>query len=198
MTKTPKPNPLSKPPSPLVLTAIGGGLLCVVFTIWIFAPGGFLDSLTAPSQEAEAPSELLVPEQEEEHVSADLSAEKNEAFLAENAKKEGVKVTKSGLQIRVVKAGAGKSPGATDTVKVHYTGTFINGKVFDSSVERGEPIEFPLDGVIAGWTEGLQLMKEGEKAELVIPQDLAYGRGRPGIPPYQTLIFQVELLKVQK
>ena len=181
-----------------MLTAIGGGLLCLVFTIWIFAPGGFLDSLTAPSQEAEAPSELLVPEQEEEHVSADLSAEKNEAFLAENAKKEGVKVTKSGLQIRVVKAGAGKSPGATDTVKVHYTGTFINGKVFDSSVERGEPIEFPLDGVIAGWTEGLQLMKEGEKAELVIPQDLAYGRGRPGIPPYQTLIFQVELLKVQK
>ena len=118
--------------------------------------------------------------------------------MAANAKKDGVKVTKSGLQVRTIKAGSGKSPGATDSVTVHYTGTFINGKVFDSSVERGEPIEFPLDGVIAGWTEGLQLMKEGEKAELVIPQDLAYGRGRPGIPPYQTLIFQVELLKVQK
>ena len=196
MTKTPKANPLSKPPSPLVLTAIGGGLLCLVFTIWIFAPGGFLDSLTAPSQEAEAPSNLLITEQENE-VAADLSSEKNAAFLAENAKKDGVQVTKSGLQFRKLKAGTGKKPGPTSSVTVHYTGTFINGEVFDSSVNRGKPATFRVNGVIPGWTEALQLMHEGEKAELVIPQDLAYGPGRQGIPPYQTLVFQVELIKVE-
>jgi FKBP-type peptidyl-prolyl cis-trans isomerase len=196
MTQTPKPDFLKNLPSPPVLAAIGGGLLCLVFTIWIFAPGGFLDSLTAPQEEADVPSDLLITEQETD-VAADLSSEKNAAFLADNAKKDGVKVTKTGLHFRQLKAGAGKKPGPKSNVTVHYTGTFINGKVFDSSVARGEPITFPLNGVIAGWTEGLQLMSEGEKAELVIPQDLAYGPGRQGIPPYQTLVFQVELIKVE-
>lgn len=128
----------------------------------------------------------------------ELSSEKNEAFLTANAKKEGVKVTASGLQIRCVKSGSGKHPGPTSKVTVHYTGKLINGKQFDSS-SGGDPISFPLNRVIAGWTEGLQLMKEGEKAELVIPQDLGYGEdGSPGaIPPLQTLVFEVELLKVQ-
>jgi FKBP-type peptidyl-prolyl cis-trans isomerase len=196
MTKTPVPDVWKKLQSPPIRAAIGGGVLCLALTIWIFAPNGFLDSLTAPQQEAEAPSDLLITEQENE-VAADLSSEKNAAFLADNAKKDGVQVTKTGLQFRQLKAGTGKKPGPTSNVTVHYTGTFINGKVFDSSVSRGEPITFPLNGVIAGWTEGLQLMKEGEKAELVIPHDLAYGPGRPGIPPYQTLVFQVELIKVE-
>jgi FKBP-type peptidyl-prolyl cis-trans isomerase len=116
--------------------------------------------------------------------------------LAANAKKAGVSVTASGLQYRELAAGTGKQPGPTSSVTVHYKGTFINGQEFDSSYKRGEPISFPLNGVIAGWTEGLQLMREGGKAELVIPHDLAYGAGRPGIPPYQTLVFQVELIKV--
>jgi len=131
--------------------------------------------------------------------SSALSKEKNEEFLATNAKKQGVKVTPSGLQYRVLKAGTGKKPeSAKATVKVHYTGKLIDGSTFDSSV-GGSPIEFPLNRVISGWTEGLQLMHEGEKGELVIPQELGYGaQGSPGaIPPYQTLIFEVELLAVR-
>jgi FKBP-type peptidyl-prolyl cis-trans isomerase len=174
--------------------AIGAGVVCFLLTIWIFMPGGFLDALTRPVEEE--PSNLLINEQEAE-LAADLSPEKNADYLATNAEKAGVKVTGTGLQYRELTAGTGKQPGPTSTVTVHYKGTFINGKEFDSSYGRGEPISFPLNGVIAGWTEGLQLMREGGKAELVIPQDLAYGRGRPGIPPYQTLVFQVELLKVQ-
>ena len=120
------------------------------------------------------------------------------AFLAENAKKEGVKATASGLQYKVVKAGTGKSPKATDVVEVNYEGKLIDGTVFDSSYERGEPIEFPLNQVIAGWTEGLQLMKEGGKYEFYIPSDIAYGEaGNAGIEPNSTLIFTVELLKVK-
>lgn len=184
-------------PSPPVLAGIVGSTLCLVLTVWIFAPNGFLDSLTAP-QETVIPSELIT-EKEEQEVSTDLSPEKNEAFLAENAKKSGVETTKTGLQFRSLTAGSGKQPGPKSVVTVHYTGALINGKVFDSSVKRGEPISFGLNQVIPGWTEGLQLMKEGEKAELVIPQDLGYGaRGAPGaIPPYQTLVFQVELIKVE-
>jgi FKBP-type peptidyl-prolyl cis-trans isomerase FkpA/FKBP-type peptidyl-prolyl cis-trans isomerase FklB len=160
-------------------------------------PGGFLDSLTAP-QEVEVPSDLLIQEQEPD-MSADLTPEKNAAYLAENAKKDGVETTKTGLQFRKVSGGGGKKPGPRSTVTVHYTGALINGKVFDSSVKRGEPITFGLNQVIPGWTEGLQLMSEGDKAELVIPQELGYGaRGAPGaIPPYQTLVFQVELIKVE-
>ena len=128
-----------------------------------------------------------------------ISREKNEEYLAANAKKPGVHVTKSGLHHRVIKAGHGKKPAsARDTVRVHYTGKFVDGSTFDSSV-GGAPIEFPLNRVIAGWTEGLQLMQEGETAELVIPYDLGYGEQGSGrsIPPYQTLVFEVELLAVK-
>ena len=130
---------------------------------------------------------------------AESDLEKGEAFLKENAKKDGVKTTASGLQYKVLKEGDGKSPKATDTVKVHYKGTLIDGKEFDSSYKRGEPIEFPLNGVIPGWTEGVQLMKEGAKYQFTIPSKLAYGeRGAGGaIPPNATLIFEVELLKVK-
>lgn len=120
-------------------------------------------------------------------------------FLAENAKKEGVKTTASGLQYKIIQEGTGKQPTESSIVKVHYKGQLIDGKVFDSSYDRGEPIEFPLNQVIPGWTEGLQLMKEGGKATLYIPSHLAYGpQGVSGsIPPNSTLIFDVELLAVK-
>ena len=121
-------------------------------------------------------------------------------FLAENAKNDSVKVTESGLQYMVLKEGNGAKPGPTDLVTVHYTGTLIDGKVFDSSVERGEPATFPLNKVIPGWTEGLQLMSEGSKYRLFIPSELAYGEKGAGedILPNSTLIFDVELIKVEK
>lgn len=124
--------------------------------------------------------------------------EAGNAFLADNASKEGVKVTPSGLQYKVEKEGTGASPKAEDNVTVHYTGRLIDGTVFDSSVNRGEPATFPLNRVIPGWTEGLQLMKEGAKYVFFIPSDLAYGpQGVPNaIPPHSTLIFEVELIKV--
>ena len=131
---------------------------------------------------------------------ADPNSEKGEAFLAENAKKEGVKTTASGLQYKVLKEGTGKSPQKTDTVQVHYKGTLLDGTEFDSSYKRGQTIEFPLNGVIPGWTEGVQLMKEGAKYQFTIPSKLAYGeRGTPGgpIPPNSTLIFEVELISVK-
>jgi FKBP-type peptidyl-prolyl cis-trans isomerase FklB len=119
-------------------------------------------------------------------------------FLAENAKREGVKTTASGLQYEVLELGDGPKPTAESTVKVHYEGTFIDGKVFDSSYQHGEAIEFPLNGVIKGWTEGLQLMPAGSKYKLYIPYDLAYGEhGSRSIPPYTALIFTVELLEVK-
>jgi FKBP-type peptidyl-prolyl cis-trans isomerase FklB len=123
-----------------------------------------------------------------------------EAFLAENAKKEGVKTTASGLQYKVIKSGTGESPKPTDTVKVHYHGTLIDGTVFDSSVQRGEPISFPVTGVIPGWVEALQLMKVGDKWQLFIPAKLAYGARSPSplIGPNSTLIFEVELLGIEK
>lgn len=118
-------------------------------------------------------------------------------FLAENAKKDGVKSLPSGLQYKVIKTGTGKSPKPTDTVEANYTGKLISGKTFDSS--EGKPVEFPVTGVIAGWTEALQLMHEGDKWELYIPAKLAYGeRGAGGdIGPNETLIFEVELVKVK-
>lgn len=124
--------------------------------------------------------------------------EEGEKYLAENAKKDGVTVTASGLQYSVIKEGTGKQPKATDSVKCHYEGFLTNGTVFDSSIQRGEPATFPLGGVIAGWTEGLQLMKEGAKYRFFIPYNLAYGEaGAAGaIPPYAALIFDVELLEV--
>ena len=110
-----------------------------------------------------------------------------------------MKTTASGLKYQVLKQGTGTvSPKVSDTVNVHYHGTFLDGKMFDSSVQRGQPISFPLNGVIAGWTEGLQLMKVGDKFRLEIPPNLAYGpAGRPGIPPNSTLVFEVELLGIQ-
>lgn len=125
--------------------------------------------------------------------------EDGEKFLAENALKEGVKVTDSGLQYEVLKMGRGKKPVATDRVKVHYHGTLIDGTVFDSSVDRGEPIVFGLNQVIKGWTEGVQLMPVGSKFRFYIPQELGYGAQQAGsIPPYSTLIFEVELLGIEK
>ena len=126
--------------------------------------------------------------------------DKGQEFLKENAKKEGVKTLPDGLQYKVIKEGEGKSPKATDTVSVHYRGTLIDGTEFDSSYKRNEPAEFPVNGVIKGWTEALQLMKEGAKWTLYIPSNLAYGeRGFPGSPigPNATLIFEIELLKVK-
>jgi FKBP-type peptidyl-prolyl cis-trans isomerase len=130
---------------------------------------------------------------------SDIALAKGEKFLEDNAKKEGVVVTASGLQYKVITPGAGKSPKATDTVEVHYEGTLIDGTVFDSSYRRKETIEFPLNGVIAGWTEGVQLMQEGAKYRFFIPSKLAYGsRGAGGvIGPNQALIFDVELIKVR-
>lgn len=123
-----------------------------------------------------------------------------EKFLEENKKKENVKVTASGLQYIVEKEGTGAQPTATDEVTVHYTGKLLDGTVFDSSVSRGEPATFPLNRVIPGWTEGVQLMKEGGKYLFFIPSELAYGpQGVPNaIPPHSTLIFEVELIKVIK
>jgi FKBP-type peptidyl-prolyl cis-trans isomerase FklB len=121
------------------------------------------------------------------------------AFLAANAKKEGVKVLPSGLQYKVLKKGTGKTPTAADKVKTHYRGTLIDGTEFDSSYNRGKPAEFGVKAVIKGWTEALQLMKEGDKWELYIPADLAYGeRARPTIPANSTLIFEIELLEIVK
>lgn len=121
------------------------------------------------------------------------------AYLAENAKKEGVITTDSGLQYQALEAGNGEKPSKSNRVKVHYKGTLIDGTVFDSSYDRGEPIVFPVTGVIAGWVEGLQLMQVGSKFELVIPSQLAYGANGsgPAIGPDATLIFEVELLGIE-
>ena len=122
-----------------------------------------------------------------------------EKYLSENARKEGVVTLPSGLQYQVLKEGNGKSPKATDKVVCHYEGMLIDGTMFDSSVQRGEPATFPLNGVIAGWTEGLQLMKEGAKYRFFIPYQLGYGERGAGasIPPFATLVFDVELIEVK-
>ena len=136
----------------------------------------------------------------QEAVAKEKSAE-GELFLAENGKKINIITTTSGLQYEVITKGEGPVPTSADKVKVHYTGMLLDGKIFDSSVQRGEPITFGVTGVIKGWTEALQLMPVGSKWKLFIPQDLAYGpRGAGGgeIPPYATLIFEVELLGIEK
>ena len=125
--------------------------------------------------------------------------EEGEKYLAENAKKEGVVTLPSGLQYLVIKEGNGKRPKATDKVKCHYEGMLVDGTLFDSSVQRGEPATFPLNQVIAGWTEGLQLMPEGSKYRVFIPYTLGYGERGAGasIPPFAALVFDVELIEVQ-
>lgn len=131
---------------------------------------------------------------------ADMEKARGKSFVDAEAKKKGAQKTKSGAVYQETKAGSGPSPAPTDTVKVHYKGTLMDGKVFDSSIDRGEPAEFPLNGVIPCWTEGVGMMKKGGKARLVCPADLAYGdRGAPpDILPGATLIFDVELLDIVK
>ncbi|MBL0321209.1 MAG: FKBP-type peptidyl-prolyl cis-trans isomerase [Ignavibacteria bacterium] len=145
-------------------------------------------------------AQAMAKMQAESAKKGDANKAKGEAFLVENKKKAGVMVTPSGLQYKVVTEGKGKKPTKDNTVKVHYTGTLIDGTVFDSSVQRGEPIEFPLSGVIAGWTEGVQLMTVGSKYMFYIPSNLAYGANGAGqtIGPNETLIFEVELLDITK
>ncbi|MCK9490105.1 MAG: FKBP-type peptidyl-prolyl cis-trans isomerase [Xanthomonadales bacterium] len=136
--------------------------------------------------------------QEQRVQAAENNRTEGEAFLAENGKKAGVTTTDSGLQYEVISSGDGAKPKATDRVRVHYVGTLLDGTKFDSSIDRGEPAEFPLNGVIPGWTEGLQLMPVGSKYRFTIPSELAYGeQGTPGpIGPNATLSFEVELLEI--
>ena len=147
-------------------------------------------------QEYFAAQEQKISKQRQE--AGKVHKEQGEKYLAENAKKDGVITLPSGLQYQVLKEGNGKKPSAKDSVKCHYEGFLIDGTVFDSSVQRGEPAVFGLQQVIAGWTEGLQLMQEGAKYRFFIPYRLAYGEGGAGgsIPPYAALIFDVELIQV--
>ena len=135
---------------------------------------------------------------EERKKLGEKNKQEGAAFLAENKKKEGIKTLPSGLQYKVIKEGTGKTPKATDTVVTQYKGSLINGTEFDSSYKRGEPATFPVNGVIRGWTEALQLMKEGSKWQIVVPPELAYGeQGAGPIGPNATLIFEVELVSVK-
>ncbi|TPE46016.1 FKBP-type peptidyl-prolyl cis-trans isomerase [Pontibacter mangrovi] len=136
---------------------------------------------------------------QKQNAAGSANKQEGEAFLAENKNKEGVHTLPSGLQYMVLKEGTGKSPSASDTVTTHYHGTLIDGTTFDSSYERGQPATFPVNGVIAGWTEALQQMKEGAKWRLFIPSELAYGAQGAGdvIGPNATLVFDVELLQVK-
>jgi FKBP-type peptidyl-prolyl cis-trans isomerase FklB len=142
--------------------------------------------------------DLQAKQLERNKTLGEKNKKEGDAFLAKNKKLEGVKTLPSGLQYKVITEGKGKSPKASDTVTVNYNGTLIDGTEFDSSYKRGQPATFPVGGVIKGWTEALQLMKEGSKWQLIIPADLAYGeQGRPGIPPNSVLIFDVELVSIK-
>lgn len=165
---------------------------------------GVLDALNG--RESQVPRSALEEDfrivgtrmQEKQEQQAKAQAKVGELFLAENAKKDGITVTESGLQYEIITAGTGEKPTAQSRVKTHYHGTLIDGTVFDSSVQRGEPIDFPVGGVIAGWTEALQLMPVGSKWRLYIPHNLAYGERGAGasIAPFSALIFDVELLDI--
>ena len=148
------------------------------------------------SREAQIMLQDFFSKKQKEEAQAHIAEGK--AYLDANAKKDGVVVTKSGLQYEVLQEGTGKSPKATDTVRCHYEGRLLDGTIFDSSYKRGEPADFGLNQVIPGWTEGVQLMKEGAKFRFTIPYLLAYGEQGAGssIPPFSTLIFDVELIKV--
>ena len=144
--------------------------------------------------------EMMAKQQELAKQLGEKNQKEGDAFLAENKKKEGVITLPSGLQYKVIKAGSGNKPKATDNVSVHYQGTLTNGTEFDSSYRRGQPVSFPVNGVIPGWTEALQLMEVGAKWQVVIPSNLAYGdRGAgPQIGPNSTLIFEIELLSIEE
>ncbi|MDO3377383.1 FKBP-type peptidyl-prolyl cis-trans isomerase [Geoalkalibacter halelectricus] len=168
---------------------------------------GVRDALAGTSRMSDEEMELAMEEMQREMMMKHLAQqermgrenlEKGQAFLAENAKRQGVETTPSGLQYRITEEGTGKTPGPDSSVTVHYRGTLIDGTVFDSSFERGEPVTFPVSGVIPGWTEALQLMKEGAKWTIYLPADLAYGEHGAGqvIGPNETLIFDVELISV--
>ncbi len=170
---------------------------------------GFTDSMAGKSQiEKEDIQALLMnldqamkaKQREQALASAEASLAEGKKFLEENAKKDGVQVTESGIQYVVLKAAEGEKPVATDTVKVHYKGTFINGEQFDSSYDRNQPAVFPLNGVIPGWTESVQLMSVGSKYKFTIPSDLAYGpNGKPPqVPGNSVLEFEIELLEIVK
>lgn len=159
--------------------------------------------LKVNNAEAQSLVQAFFKEQEDKQRAAAAEAGKvvkaaGESFLADNAKKEGIVVLPSGLQYQVLKEGNGKKPSSTDQVKCHYEGTLIDGTIFDSSYQRNEPATFGLNQVIAGWTEGVQLMSEGAKYRFFIPYNLAYGERGAGaqIPPFAALVFDVELLKV--
>ena len=160
-------------------------------------------ALLTEEQEEQVIMQFFTKKQEEQQREQAKQYEsikaEGENFLAENAKRPEVKTTESGLQYEVIREGKGKKPAATDVVKVHYKGTTIDGTVFDSSYDRGEPTEFPLNRVIAGWTEGLQLMSVGSKYKLYIPYQLGYGERAVSqeIKPYSALIFDVELLEIK-
>jgi len=165
----------------------------------VFAGGEpVLDDATREQVKNTVAEKMQKRQMEERTATATKAKAEGEAFLAENAKKAGVKTTASGLQYEVLTEGKGDSPKATDTVTVHYKGTLINGETFDSSYDRGQPVSFPLQNVIPGWTEGLQLMKPGAKYKFVIPSALAYGERGAGakIGPNSTLVFEVELLSL--
>jgi len=170
---------------------------------------GFVDSLSGKSaiekEEVQAllmnlDKEMKAKQKEATEGASEASLAEGKKFLEENAKKEGIKITESGIQYEVLTAAEGDKPAATDTVKVHYKGTFLNGESFDSSYERNEPAVFPLNRVIRGWTEGVQLMSIGSKFKFTIPSDLAYGPNGnpPRIPGNSVLQFEIELLEIQK
>jgi len=166
-----------------------------------FVAGVMDDSKVMTAEEAATYAETVQNRMVSEKAAAKYGdyRKANEAFLAENAKKAGVTTTASGLQYEVLKAGTGIKPTAASVVKVHYHGTLIDGTVFDSSVERKEPATFGVSEVIKGWTEALQLMPVGSKWRLYIPQELAYGPAEQGtIKPFSTLIFDVELISIEK
>jgi FKBP-type peptidyl-prolyl cis-trans isomerase FklB len=145
-------------------------------------------------------NEMRTKHTEKAKVEGEKNRKEGESFLAENKKKQGVKTLPSGLQYKIITEGKGKKPKATDTVTTHYRGTLIDGTEFDSSYKRGEPATFPVDGVIKGWTEALQLMPVGSKWQLFVPAELAYGEREvgPEIPPNSTLVFEVQLLGVEE